>query len=105
MATGKVRFRISCSRHRSRSFLFHQTQVAMMFVFLLPVLLVVRCSFDLSRFAVLVAPAMIPFVWFEALSNHTQIHTWFTYRPVASSIGIVISAALIASGYSTINDN
>ena len=41
--------------------------------------------------------ALIPFAWFEILSNHTQIHVWNAYRPVATSIGIVLAAWVLAT--------
>ena len=50
-----------------------------------------------TRFALLSSPLLIPFVWFEVLSNHTQIHTWMVYRTAASCFGILIAAAIIAS--------
>ena len=50
-----------------------------------------------KRFALLVSPLLIPFCWFELLSNHTQIHTWMVYRTAASCFGILIAAAIIAS--------
>jgi hypothetical protein len=84
------------------NYLYHQTQAAMIFLVLLPTLLLptllspARWS-NLKRFALLSSPLLIPFVWFETLSNHTQIHAWLTYRPVASCIGILIAAAIIAS--------
>jgi hypothetical protein len=100
---GVVVHRLFAPSIKILSFLFHQTQIAMTMLFLLPVLLllVIRREIDWRWFVVLTSPALIPFVWFELMSNHTQIHTWFTYRPVASSIGIWMSAALIARGYST----
>jgi hypothetical protein len=60
-------------------------------------LLPVRWWPNPRRFAILSSPLLIPFVWFEILSNHTQIHTWMTYRTVASCFGILIAAAIIAS--------
>jgi len=33
----------------------------------------------------------------SSFSNHTQIHTWMVYRTVATCIGILIAAAIIAS--------
>jgi hypothetical protein len=47
--------------------------------------------------AMLSLPALVPFLWFEILSNHTQIHPGTAFRPVASSVGIVLAAWLIAS--------
>jgi hypothetical protein len=45
-----------------------------------------------DRWIMLSLPALIPFAWFELLSNHTQIHVWFAYRPIAASFGIVLAA-------------
>jgi hypothetical protein len=41
-------------------------------------------------------PVLIPIVWFEVLSNHTQIHTFFVVRSAAAAIGVAVAAALIA---------
>jgi hypothetical protein len=49
------------------------------------------------RFLLLASPSLIPFLWFELLSNHTQIHATFVYRPVASSVGILIAAWILAA--------
>lgn len=43
--------------------------------------------------AVLALPAAIPFVWYEVLSNHSQVHAWLTYRSVAVALGVVVMAA------------
>jgi hypothetical protein len=82
-------------------YLYHHEQSAMLFLILLPTLLLptllpVRWP-NLNRFAILSLPVLIPFMWFELLSNHTQIHAWITYRPLASCFGILIAAAIIAS--------
>jgi hypothetical protein len=42
-------------------------------------------------------PVLIPIVWFEVLSNHTQIHTFFVLRSGAAAIGVAVAAALIAA--------
>jgi hypothetical protein len=39
-------------------------------------------------------PAVIPFVWYEATSNHSQIHEWFTYRSLPIALGVVLLAVL-----------
>jgi hypothetical protein len=52
---------------------------------------------DWRRFSLLAVPAVIPFLWFELLSNHTQIHLTLTYRSVATSVGILLAAWIIAS--------
>ncbi|MFN3255141.1 MAG: hypothetical protein ACE37B_05560 [Ilumatobacter sp.] len=44
---------------------------------------------------VLLAPTVIPFVWFEILRNHTQVHAGFTYRSVGVVAGIVAAALLV----------
>jgi hypothetical protein len=41
-------------------------------------------------------PVLIPIVWFEVLSNHTQIHTFFVVRSAAAAIGVAVAAVLIA---------
>jgi len=34
--------------------------------------------------------ALLPFVWFTLISNHSYIHYWFTYRILASSVYAVL---------------
>ena len=53
--------------------------------------------FDRNLFFWHAWPALIPVVWFETLSNHTQIHTFFVVRSAAAAIGVVVAAALIAA--------
>jgi hypothetical protein len=48
------------------------------------------------RFAALAVPAAIPFVWFELMSNHTQIHATIVCRPIASSVGILLAAWILS---------
>jgi hypothetical protein len=48
----------------------------------------------LAVVAVAAGPALLPFVWFEVLSNHSQIHFWFTYRSLPIAFGVVLLAAL-----------
>lgn len=44
--------------------------------------------------AVIAAAAVVPFVWFEVASNHSQIHAWFTYRSIPVALGVVVMASL-----------
>ena len=53
--------------------------------------------FDRSVFFWRAWPVLIPIVWFETLSNHTQIHTLFVVRSAAAAIGVAVAAALIAA--------
>lgn len=53
-------------------------------------------SFDRQRFFILMSPTIIPVVWFELLSNHTQTHLHFTYRSEAASIAIFFAAIVMA---------
>jgi hypothetical protein len=53
-------------------------------------------SFDRRRFYLLVSPLLIPFLWFEVLSNHTQLHSNFTQRSAAAGFAMVIAAAVMA---------
>ena len=54
-------------------------------------------AFDRGVFFWLAWPVLIPVVWFETLSNHTQIHTMFVIRSAAAAIGVAVAAALIAA--------
>ncbi len=44
--------------------------------------------------AVVAATALVPFIWFEVASNHSQIHAWFTYRSIPMALGVVLMASL-----------
>ncbi len=39
--------------------------------------------------------ALIVPVWFELLRNHSQLHSWFTYRSLPLAFGIVMAAAVV----------
>jgi hypothetical protein len=41
-------------------------------------------------------PALIPILWFELLSNHSQIHAFFVSRSMAAAIGVVLAAAALS---------
>lgn len=43
--------------------------------------------------AVAAAPALLVPIWYETLSNHSQIHMWFAYRSVPTAVGIMAAAA------------
>ena len=96
-APGAVRHHFLAPTEKVLGYLYHQTRPAMLFLVLLPTLLLPVRAPNLKRFALLSSPLLIPFVWFETLSNHTQIHTWITYRPLGSCFGILIAAAILAS--------
>jgi hypothetical protein len=96
-APGFVRHHFLAPTEKVLSHLFHQTQSVMLFLVLLPTLLLPVRWPNPRRFALLSLPILVPFMWFERLSNHTQIHAWITYRPLASCFGILIAAAIIAS--------
>jgi hypothetical protein len=96
-APGFVEHRFLAPTGKVLSYLYYQLHSARLFLVLLPTLLLPVRIPDLKRFVLLSSPLLIPFVWFETLSNHTQIHTWITYRPLGSCFGILIAAAIIAS--------
>lgn len=54
-------------------------------------------AFDRNAFFWQIWPVLIPIVWFETLSNHTQIHTLFVTRSAAAAIGVAVASALIAA--------
>jgi hypothetical protein len=101
-APGYVQHQFLAPTIKVLDYLYHETRSAMLFLILLPTLLMptllppVRLA-SLKQFVLLSSPLLIPFVWFEILSNHTQIHMWMVYRTVASCFGILIAAAIIAS--------
>jgi hypothetical protein len=94
---GAVVLRFLAPSARVFSYLLQQKEAVVTFLLLLPALLLPVRWPNPRRFVSLAWPALIPFVWFEILSNHTQIHDWMVYRPIASCIGIPIAAAIIAS--------
>jgi hypothetical protein len=96
-APGFVRHHFLAPTEKVLSQLYHQTQSAMLVLLVLPTLLLPVRTPNLKRFVLLSSPLLIPFVWFETLSNHTQIHSWITFRPLASCLGILIAAAILAS--------
>lgn len=51
----------------------------------------------LAVVAVAASPALIPFVWFEIASNHSQIHHWFTYRSLPIALGVALLACLVGN--------
>jgi hypothetical protein len=55
-----------------------------------------RASFDRARFYQLIWPISITFLWFEIVSNHTQLHPNFVYRSASTAFAIVLAAATIA---------
>ncbi|MFV0463350.1 MAG: hypothetical protein ACK5MP_09200 [Nostocoides sp.] len=46
--------------------------------------------------AALLIPALVPVLWYVVMSNHSQIHAFFTYRAVPGAVG-VIGAGLLAA--------
>ena len=54
-------------------------------------------AFDRTVFFWRTWPVLIPIIWFEILSNHTQIHTFFVLRSGAAAIGVAVASALIAA--------
>ncbi len=96
-APGYVRHHFLAPTRKVLGYLYHETRAAMLFLLLLPTLLLPVLRPNLKRLALLCTPLLIPFGWFELLSNHTQIHTWMVYRTAGSCFGILIAAAIIAS--------
>ena len=56
--------------------------------------LVRRPARETATRAVVAAAALVPFIWFEIASNHSQIHAWFTYRSIPMAIGVVLMTSL-----------
>ncbi|MBT1003021.1 hypothetical protein KIH31_10415 [Paenarthrobacter sp. DKR-5] len=47
---------------------------------------------------VIAAAAVVVPVWYEALNNHSQIHSFFTYRGIPAAVGVALFGALLAAG-------
>jgi hypothetical protein len=54
-------------------------------------------NFDRRQFLLLAWPALIPVLWFEVLSSHSQIHAFFVSRSEAAAIGVLFAAAFAAA--------
>ena len=51
----------------------------------------------LALVGLLSTPALLVPAWYETLSNHSQIHAWFTYRSLPAGVGVVLAAAAVAA--------
>ena len=51
----------------------------------------------LALFAVVAAPAAVVPAWYEVMSNHSQIHAFFTYACLPAAAGVVALAGLAAA--------
>jgi hypothetical protein len=58
-------------------------------------------DFRWNAFWPLAWPALIPVLWFEIMSSHSQIHARVTSRSEAAAIGVLIAAAFLATGVKT----
>jgi hypothetical protein len=63
--------------------------IALVFVFR------TRSKTLLISFFVILIPSILVIAWYELLSNHSQIHTFFTYRSTAIIFGIMIAASFL----------
>ncbi len=54
-------------------------------------------NLQLSSLIILLSPMLIPLVWFEVLSNHSQIHFSITYKSLGLTLGIVLFALYVSS--------
>lgn len=50
-------------------------------------------SAGLREMALLFAPGLLPFPWFETLRNHSVIHAPWTYRSLALTLGLAMAAS------------
>jgi hypothetical protein len=61
-------------------------------------------SMSLASATILTVPVFVPILWFEALSNHSQIHFWFTYRSLALALGGLLFVLYVASCPKLVNE-
>jgi hypothetical protein len=50
------------------------------------------------------ATATIPALWYEVVSNHSQIHAWFTYRSLPVSLSVLMLGVVVALKKPTLPD-
>ncbi len=50
---------------------------------------------DIISPLILLSPVAIPAIWYEMMSNHTQIHNWITFRACAISVGTIGATAVL----------
>ena len=62
-----------------------------------------QARFRWQAFWPLAWPALIPPLWFEILSNHSQIHAGVSSRSEAAAFGVVLAAALLAADVKTMS--
>jgi hypothetical protein len=62
-----------------------------------------QARFRWQAFWPLAWPALIPPLWFEILSNHSQIHAGVSSRSEAAAFGVLLAAALLAAGVETMS--
>ena len=55
-------------------------------------------NFRWQAFWPLAWPVLIPALWFEILSSHSQIHAGVSSRSTAAAFGVLLAAALLAAG-------
>lgn len=63
--------------------------VLLVAVFMMVVWRLRRGDVDRSYLILILVLSLAPLVWFEVVSNHSQIHFWFTYRALALSAGAI----------------
>ena len=49
---------------------------------------------DLLYLGLFVVVAGLPVVWYAAVSNHSQIHAWFTFRSLPASLAVLTAGAV-----------
>ncbi|MDR1441328.1 MAG: hypothetical protein LBJ02_02910 [Bifidobacteriaceae bacterium] len=49
----------------------------------------------LGRYGAFVWVGLLAPFWFEVMSNHSQIHAWFTFRAVAGSLAAALAGAVV----------
>jgi len=53
-----------------------------------------RRASDLLYVGLFLVVAALPFAWYVVLSNHSQIHAWFTYRSLPASLAVLTAGVV-----------
>lgn len=60
--------------------MFHHGYVALIIVAIFAIALFCKTRPYFYKVPAIALISLMPYVWYEALSNHSQVHFWFTYR-------------------------
>lgn len=69
--------------------------IALVVVILSMALCIRRGRAGADYFVLLALVSLLPLAWYETISNHSQIHAWFTYRALPIGMAILLAGAAL----------